>query len=147
MKNKPSVWRLTGCICLLFISLLYQIYSVQIYILIELVMPSCIITQMLLYLHTGYTVRVHSFIVDSLQCIYIKVTICVHNMNILLWAKQCCICLTYLFSDGMSCSGVFITCMTDIERVLVEGAVDIFQTVKAARAHRPHMVCISVNNP
>ena len=48
-------------------------------------------------------------------------------------------------SDGMSRSGVFITCMTEIERVKVEGGVDIFQTVKAARAQRPHMVnnCVS----
>ena len=36
--------------------------------------------------------------------------------------------------------------MTEIERVKVEGGVDIFQTVKAARAHRPHMVCTSVSN-
>ena len=50
------------------------------------------------------------------------------------------------FSDGMSRSGVFITCMTEIERVKVEGGVDIFQTVKAARAQRPHMVCTSVSD-
>ena len=49
------------------------------------------------------------------------------------------------FSDGMSRSGVFITCMTEIERVKVEGGVDIFQTVKAARAQRPHMVYDSVS--
>ena len=51
----------------------------------------------------------------------------------------------YLFSDGMSRTGVFITCMSEIERVKVEGAVDIFQTVKAARAQRPHMVNTSVS--
>ena len=51
----------------------------------------------------------------------------------------------YLFSDGMSRSGVFITCMSEIERVKVEGAVDIFQSVKAARAQRPHMVYTSVS--
>ena len=51
----------------------------------------------------------------------------------------------YLFSDGMSRSGVFITCMSEIERVKVEGAVDIFQTVKAARTQRPHMVYTSVS--
>ena len=50
------------------------------------------------------------------------------------------------FSDGMSRSGVFITCMTEIERVKVEGGVDIFQTVKAARAQRPHMVYDSVSD-
>ena len=48
-------------------------------------------------------------------------------------------------SDGMSRSGVFITCMSEIERVKVEGGVDIFQTVKAARAQRPHMVYTSVS--
>ena len=45
----------------------------------------------------------------------------------------------------MSRSGVFITCMSEIERVKVEGGVDIFQTVKAARAQRPHMVYTSVS--
>ena len=53
----------------------------------------------------------------------------------------------FSFSDGMSRSGVFITCMSEIERVKVEGAVDIFQTVKAARAQRPHMVYTSVSDP
>ena len=58
------------------------------------------------------------------------------------------VCIAHLsFSDGMSRSGVFITCMTEIERVKVEGGVDIFQTVKAARAQRPHMVYTSVSNP
>ena len=51
----------------------------------------------------------------------------------------------YLSSDGMSRSGVFITCMSEIERVKVEGGVDIFQTVKAARAQRPHMVYTTVS--
>ena len=46
----------------------------------------------------------------------------------------------------MSRSGVFITCMSEIERVKVEGGVDIFQTVKAARAQRPHMVYTSVSD-
>ena len=53
---------------------------------------------------------------------------------------------THLSSDGMSRSGVFITCMTEIARVKVEGGVDIFQTVKAARAQRPHMVNTSVSD-
>ena len=56
------------------------------------------------------------------------------------------ICLTFCNSDGMSRSGVFITCMSEIERVKVEGGVDIFQTVKAARAQRPHMVYTTVSN-
>ena len=55
------------------------------------------------------------------------------------------VCLAHLSSDGMSRSGVFITCMSEIERVKVEGAVDIFQTVKAARTQRPHMVYTSVS--
>ena len=46
----------------------------------------------------------------------------------------------------MSRSGVFITCMSEIERVKAEGGVDIFQTVKAARAQRPHMVYTSVSD-
>ena len=46
----------------------------------------------------------------------------------------------------MSRSGVFITCMSEIERVKVEGGVDIFQTVKAARAQRPHMVYTTVSH-
>ena len=61
------------------------------------------------------------------------------SMNIVLKMLVC-----YLFSDGMSRTGVFITCMSEIERIKVEGAVDIFQTVKAARAQRPHMVFTSV---
>ena len=56
------------------------------------------------------------------------------------------VCIAHLScSDGMSRSGVFITCMTEIERVKVEGGVDIFQTVKAARAQRPFMVNTSVS--
>ena len=46
----------------------------------------------------------------------------------------------------MSRSGVFITCMSEIERVKVEGGVNIFQTVKAARAQRPHMVYTRVSD-
>ena len=144
MMDKQSLWHLKGCICQLYISLPYQINSVQNYLPLELVMLSCAIIQMLLYVHTGYTVRVHSFIFDSLQCVYIKVTICVHKMSIIFCTNQWCVCLTLPFSDGMSRSGVFITCMTEIERVKVEGGVDIFQTVKAARAQGPHMASTSV---
>ena len=56
-----------------------------------------------------------------------------------------CLSCSISFSDGMSRSGVFITCITEIERIKVEGGVDIFQTVKAARAQRPHMVYTSVS--
>ncbi len=52
----------------------------------------------------------------------------------------------FALSDGMSRSCVFITCMCEIERVKVEGGVDIFHTVKAARAQRPHMVNTSVSD-
>ena len=58
----------------------------------------------------------------------------------------CVRAFSFAFSDGMSRSGVFITCMTEIERVKDEGAVAIFQTVKAARAQRPHMVYTSVSD-
>ena len=49
-------------------------------------------------------------------------------------------------SDGMSHTGVFITTMAEVERVKVQGEVDIFQTVKAARSERPHMVSTPVSN-
>ena len=51
----------------------------------------------------------------------------------------------YPSSDGMSHSGVFITCMSEIEGVKVEGGVDFFQTVKAARAQGAQMVNTSVS--
>ena len=37
-------------------------------------------------------------------------------------------------------TGVFIAAMCEVERVKVEGEVDIFQTIKAMRKKRPHMV-------
>ena len=46
----------------------------------------------------------------------------------------------------MSRTGVFITAMAEVERVKVQGEVDIFQTVKAARSERPHMVSTPVSN-
>ena len=66
-------------------------------------------------------------------------------VNTIICATHYCVCVinTLPFSDGMSRSGVFIACMTEIERVKAEGAVDIFQTVKAARGQRPHMVYIA----
>ena len=48
-------------------------------------------------------------------------------------------------SDGMSRTGVFITVMSEIDRVKVEGEMDIFHTVKAARTDRPHMVSTVVS--
>ena len=47
---------------------------------------------------------------------------------------------TSFVSDGMSRTGVFIAAMCEVERVKVEGEVDIFQTIKAMRKKRPHMV-------
>ena len=54
--------------------------------------------------------------------------------------------LPFPHSDGMSRTGVFITTMAEVERVKVQGEVDIFQTVKAARSERPHMVSTPVSN-
>jgi protein tyrosine phosphatase len=48
--------------------------------------------------------------------------------------------LMVMCDDGMSRTGVFITVMSEIDRVKVEGEMDIFHTVKAARTDRPHMV-------
>ena len=53
--------------------------------------------------------------------------------------------LSLPLSDGMSRTGVFITTMAEVERVKVQGEVDIFQTVKAARSERPHMVSTPVS--
>ena len=40
----------------------------------------------------------------------------------------------------MSRTGVFIAAMCEVERVKVEGEVDVFQTIKTMRKKRPHMV-------
>ena len=45
----------------------------------------------------------------------------------------------------MGRTGVFITVMTEIERVKVEREVDIFQTVKTTRVQRPNMVSTVVS--
>ena len=37
-------------------------------------------------------------------------------------------------------TGVFIAVMCEVERLKVEGEVDFFQTIKAMRKQRPHMV-------
>ena len=50
----------------------------------------------------------------------------------------------YCISDGMSRTGVFITAMCEVDRVKVEGELDIFQTIKAMRKKRPHMVYTKV---
>ena len=78
---------------------------------------------------------------------WVRMRACMHMCVYL----HVCVC-TYValfhgcfYSDGMSRSGVFITCLSEIERVKVEGGVNIFQTVKTARAQRPHMVHTSVS--
>ena len=48
-------------------------------------------------------------------------------------------------SDGMGRSGVFICAMSEVERVKVEGQVDVFQTIKGMRIQRPHMVETAVS--
>ena len=91
------------------------------------------------YMHAG--IWSLSVCASGIQCctiiciVYCAVVLCVLKML-----------FSFTFSDGMSRSGVFITCMSEIERVKVEGTVDIFQTVKAARAQRPHMVYTSVSD-
>ena len=53
---------------------------------------------------------------------------------------KCSSCILHIISDGMSRTGVFIAAMCEVERVKVEGEVDIFQTIKTMRKQRPHMV-------
>ena len=68
------------------------------------------------------------------------------NINLLQWRMTFYLVIVLSSSsDGMSRSGVFITCMSEIERVKVEEGVDIFQTVKTARAQKPHMVASHVS--
>ena len=49
-------------------------------------------------------------------------------------------------SDGMGRTGVFITAMSEIERVKIEGEIDIFQTIKSMRTKRPKMVSTVVSS-
>ena len=48
--------------------------------------------------------------------------------------------LFVFFSTGVGRTGVFIALCNMIERVRVEGVVDVFQTVRGLRAQRPAMV-------
>ena len=68
-----------------------------------------------------------------------------HTLALYCTVLSLCIFVCFADSDSMSCSGVFITCMAETERIKVEGGVDVFQTVKATRAQRPHMVNTSVS--
>ena len=92
-------------------------------------------------------VCLHAHPANLWQCnLYIICCMCsfpAHSFKVYLLLCHYLLLLT--LSDGMSRSGVFITCMTEIERIKVEGGVDVFQTVKAARAQRPHMVNTSVS--
>ena len=109
-------------------------------------------------MNASFIEKLVSVIVIIYTCMqaYGPVSVYKQYLNTLLHYKMYCIlcCCAYVlkmlfsfaFSDGMSRSGVFITCMSEIERVKVEGGVDIFQTVKAARAQRPHMVYTSVSD-
>ena len=45
----------------------------------------------------------------------------------------------------MSRTGIFLCAMSEIERMKVEGMMDIFQRVKSLRASRPHMVSSAVS--
>ena len=51
-----------------------------------------------------------------------------------------------LYSDSIGRIGVFICAMSEVERVKFEGQVDDFQTVKAMRSQRPHMVDTPVSH-
>ena len=49
------------------------------------------------------------------------------------------------FSAGVGRTGVFIGLCNMIERVRVEGVIDVFQTVRELRNQRPAMVQTKVN--
>ena len=51
-----------------------------------------------------------------------------------------CVC-----SDTVSRSGMFCAIATTIERIKIEGVVDVFQVVKALRVHKPGAVCTLVS--
>ena len=65
---------------------------------------------------------------------------------IIKWSIGWLWCICNILSDGMSRTGVFIAAMCEVERVKVEGEVDFFQTIKAMRKKRPHMVYNKVWN-
>ena len=47
---------------------------------------------------------------------------------------------TSFFSDGIGRTGVFITLHAQLERLKIEGIVDVFQFVKSARGQREGLV-------
>ena len=46
----------------------------------------------------------------------------------------------YMYSNGVGRTGVFLSLHIILERMLVEGLIDVFQTVKNLRIQRPAMV-------
>uniref|UniRef100_A0A1X7V265 Uncharacterized protein n=1 Tax=Amphimedon queenslandica TaxID=400682 RepID=A0A1X7V265_AMPQE len=47
---------------------------------------------------------------------------------------------TYALTDGVGCSGTFLTAYSQIERAKTEGVSDIFQFIRKARSQRPGLV-------
>lgn len=45
-----------------------------------------------------------------------------------------------MYSNGVGRTGVFLSLHIILERMLVEGLIDVFQTVKNLRIQRPAMV-------
>ena len=45
-----------------------------------------------------------------------------------------------MYSDGLGRSGAFICIHSQLERLMTEGVVDIFQSIKSARIQRAGLV-------
>ena len=50
-----------------------------------------------------------------------------------------------LFSNGIGRTGVFITLHAQLERLKIEGVIDIFQFIKSAREQREGLVSTPVS--
>ena len=50
------------------------------------------------------------------------------------------ICVYLYNSDGIVRSGTFVCVHSQLERLKTEGVVDVFQTIKSARIHRPGII-------
>ena len=48
--------------------------------------------------------------------------------------------VNYFCSDGCARTGTFITISNTLDRIKVEGTLDIFQAVKSSRIRRPGLV-------
>lgn len=75
--------------------------------------------------------------IEPAYCVFFSQTDCEMYLTLL-------VCILYSASDGMSRTGVFIAVMCEMERIKMEGEVDVFHTVKAMRKKRPHMVYTKV---